>query len=1004
MGDSLSSDEAELTFQTLVSRLGQFWAEQGCVIWQPYHTEVGAGTMNPATVLRVLGPEPWRVGYVEPSIRPDDSRFGENPNRMGLHYQYQVILKPDPGDPQELYLESLRRLGIDPRRHDIRFVEDNWESPALGAWGLGWEVWLDGQEITQFTYFQQAGGIPLDPPSVEITYGIERILMTLQGADHFSDIRWNDQFSYGDLNMLGEREYSRYYFEIADVERLWEMFEEYEAEAISCLEAGLMLPAHDYVLKCSHTFNILDTRGAIGVTERAGLFGRMRDLARGVSEAYLEHRQELGYPGLVDQRDGPSPETGVEPDLAQASSAADLVIEIGTEELPAGDLGSAIEQLRNLVPELLLDRRLEHGRVSIQGTPRRLVVHIADLEVQQKDSVMVVKGPPANRAYDEAGDPTAAAIGFAKSKGVSVGELAVEAVDGGEYVTARVTAPGLPAAEVLSEAIPELIANLSFEKAMRWNSTAFSFSRPIRWLMALHGETVIPFECAGLRTDRETRSLRFHDPERLTITSASDYFAAMAEQGIILDVSLRESEIREQIDALAQEVGGEVPEDPELLREVTNLVARPRALLGDFDQAFLELPPQVLMAVMKKHQRYFPVWRDGELLPHFIAVRNGDDQHIEVVRQGNEQVIRARFTDAAYFIQQDLKRPLAAYLPDLARLTFQTELGSMLDKVQRVQRLVANLALELGLNDDEREVALAAARLCKADLVTQMVVEMTSLQGEMGRYYALESGEPPQVAQAIYEHYLPQHSGDELPESPPGEAVAVADRLDTLMGLFAVGLQPTGAKDPFALRRAAIGLVQILVAAGGHFDLRTALKVAGKGLPVGVPAHVREDCLEFIAARQRALLRAEGHQYDAVDAVLAEQKHDPASAQQAVKDLETWIARPDWPRILQAYSRCARITRDVGELDPVDPELMVETETRDLYLALQAAQGAEIGAGSVADFLDAFEPIIPAISEFFDEVLVMAEEDALRCNRLALLGGIVSLADGIVDLSHLEGF
>jgi glycyl-tRNA synthetase len=299
---------------------------------------------------------------------------------------------------------------------------------------------------------------------------------------------------------------------------------------------------------------------------------------------------------------------------------------------------------------------------------------------------------------------------------------------------------------------------------------------------------------------------------------------------------------------------------------------------------------------------------------------------------------------------------------------------------------------------------LAAARLCKADLVTQMVVEMTSLQGEMGRYYALESGEPPEVAQAIYEHYLPRHSGDELPQSRPGVAVAVADRLDTLMGLFAVGLQPSGAKDPFALRRAAIGLVQILVAAGGHFDLRAALKVAGEGLPVGVQAHVRSDCLEFIAARQRALLRAEGHHYDIVDAVLAAQKDDPASANRAVKDLEAWIARPDWAQILQAYSRCARITRGVGKLGVPDPDLMIEEETRDLYRSLQAAKGAEIRAGSVADFLNAFEPIIPAITTFFDEVLVMAEADDLRSNRLSLLGEIVSLADGIADLSQLEGF
>jgi len=275
----------DFSFQSIIMTLQDFWAKEGCLIWQPYYTQVGAGTMNPATALRVLGPEPWNVAYVEPSIRPDDGRYGENPNRLQMHYQFQVILKPDPGNPQEIYLHSLEALGIDPRQHDIRFVEDNWESPALGAWGLGWEVWLDGQEITQFTYFQQAGGQVLEPVSVEITYGLERIAIALQRVSSFREIQWNQAFTDGDVNLQAEQEHSKYYFEIADVERLRQMYDLFEAEARACLEQGLVLPAHDYVLKCSHTFNVLDTRGAIGVTERQAFFGRMRELSRRVADA-----------------------------------------------------------------------------------------------------------------------------------------------------------------------------------------------------------------------------------------------------------------------------------------------------------------------------------------------------------------------------------------------------------------------------------------------------------------------------------------------------------------------------------------------------------------------------------------------------------------------------------------------------------------------------------------------------------------------------------------------
>ncbi|HEY5574597.1 MAG TPA: glycine--tRNA ligase subunit alpha, partial [Anaerolineales bacterium] len=379
--------------------LQHFWDEQGCLIWQPYYTQVGAGTMNPATALRVLGPEPWNVGYVEPSVRPDDARYGENPNRMQLHYQFQVILKPDPGNPQEIYLRSLEALGIDPHKHDIRFVEDNWEWPAFGAWGLGWEVWLDGQEITQYTYFQQAGGIPLDPVSVEITYGLDRIAIALQRVAGFRDIRWNGKITYGELNLQGEQEHSKYYFEVADIKRLRAMYDLFEAESQAALSNGLVLPAYDYLLKCSHTFNILDTRGAIGVTERQAYFGRMRNLSNGVAEAYLEQRQRLEYPWLDEsgerQRRGNTlaeslpagkGESARQPTSASyPSSPSPFLLEIGTEELPARDLDSALGQLRARLPELLTDLRLDHGDIRCMGTPRRLVVSIDDLALQQSD-------------------------------------------------------------------------------------------------------------------------------------------------------------------------------------------------------------------------------------------------------------------------------------------------------------------------------------------------------------------------------------------------------------------------------------------------------------------------------------------------------------------------------------------------------------------------------------------------------------------------------------------
>jgi len=957
-----------INFQSISMKLQSFWAERGCLIWQPYYTQVGAGTMNPGTYLRVLGPEPWNVAYVEPSIRPDDGRYGQNPNRMQMHYQFQVILKPDPGNPQDLYLQSLQALGIDPQRHDIRFVEDNWEQPMLGAWGLGWEVWLDGQEITQFTYFQQAGGFNLDPVAVELTYGLERIAIALQKVRGFTEIDWNGELTDGDVNLQAEQEHSRYYFEAADIERLRQMFELFYTEADLCLDQGLVLPAYDYILKCSHTFNVLDTRGAVGVTERQAVFGRIRELARRVSEAYLNQREELGYPFLkkVSPIVVNKPEKVVEGNVQITEESAPFLLEVGTEELPPADLAGALAQLKKGVPGWLAKLRLEHGDIKVVGTPRRLVVYIEDLAARQPEIEQVAKGPPAERAFDADGMPTKAALGFAKSKGITVEDLQVLEMDGGRYAAASIKQAGLPAGLVLKEAIPELIGSLRFDKSMRWNHTNLAFSRPIRWLVGLHGSGVVPFEYAGLLSGRVTRGLRFSSQEEIRLENVNEYFKALPDQGIILDPVERKEEVRKQVESLATEVGCAAQDDPALLDEVTNLVEAPSALRG--------------------------------------AVRNGGAEGMEQVIEGNEHVIRARIADADFFVRDDLKQPLEAYLPKLDTLTFQVKLGSMLDKTSRITSLVAGIAEGLGLDEYELRTAQRAAELCKVDLATSMVVEMTSLQGYMGGYYAEKSGEPTEVARAIYEHYLPRFAGDDGPETQPGLAVGLADRLDSLTGLFAAGLAPSGNKDPFGLRRAALGLVGNLVQKDLSFDLESAVEQAANLQPVEVDAETREAVLEFIVERLRNLLLEEGYKYDVVDAVLAQQGRDPALAAQAVEELSGWVKRPDWIEILPAYSRCVRITRDLGIRYEFDPALKLEPAEKGLYDTLREAEAASRSPGSVDDFLNAFTPVIPSINLFFDDVLVMVEDEQVRENRLGLLQRVASLADGVVDMSRLEGF
>ena len=1006
--------EAAPDFQTMVQRLQQYWAEQGCLVWQPHNVEVGAGTMNPATFLHVLGPEPWNVVYVEPSVRPDDARYGENPNRVGRHHQMQVILKPDPGDPQQLYLDSLLAIGIDVERHDIRFVEDNWESPALGAWGLGWEVWLDGLEITQFTYFQQAGSLDLEPVSVEITYGLDRILMALQDVDHFKKLTWNERVHFGDLLLDYEVQTSRYYFEEATVERLNAMYDLYEDEAKHAIQAGLSRVAHDYVLKCSHLFNVLDARGTVGVTERARFFGRMRGLARDVARLYIAERETAEYP-LLDEEEawvaGAQSEAasgdataGAAPD-ATPDAPADFVLELGTEELPPADAHAAAAALAERAETTLHELRLSHEGITTHATPRRLVVRVKALAARQSDVEEEVVGPPRRAAFDDEGRPTKAAEGFARKMGVAVEDL-YEVERGGDARVATVRREaGRPAGEVLAEALPAWPRNLSLGRTMRWNPSRESFSRPVRWLLALHGEAVIPFAYAGLVAGRQTRGLRPLGSMPYAIAAAGDYPKLLRSAGVTLDAGDRRADITRQVGAAAATVDGVPGEDPGLLDEVVQLVEQPYAILGSFDPAFLDLPDALLVTVMRKHQRYFPV-RDarGGLVPYFVAVANGASVDADLVRHGNEAVLRARFADAAYFWKQDRQRPLSDFTAGLEGLTFQTELGSMRDKVGRLVSLVETLGTRLGLAQGELDAARRAAELAKSDLSTAMVIDFTSLQGVMGREYALRSGESEAVATAIREQYRPGGAGDALPETAPGTVLALADRLDSLVGLFAAGLRPSGTQDPYALRRAALGVCRILAEGGLSLDLAAAIADTAALQPIEVGAEHRAEVLDFLRTRLAGQLRDAGHAADVVSAVLAARGYDPAAAVGAVSVLEQHVAREDWEATLTAYARCARIVRDREDVpDTVDAAHLAEAPERSLHEAVDRAWGL-MDRDDPSAVLTTLSELAPSIDAFFDGVMVMVDDAAVRANRLALAGRVAALPSRVADLSRLEGF
>jgi glycyl-tRNA synthetase len=692
------------------------------------------------------------------------------------------------------------------------------------------------------------------------------------------------------------------------------------------------------------------------------------------------------------------------------TKAEPFVLEIGTEEMPAGDVMDAIDHLEKAVPALLDELRLDYKGLQVLATPRRLVVSMDELADRQHDLEQLVKGPPKDRAFDETGTPTKAAEGFASSKGVSVEDLEVQEIDGGEYIVAVERKKGLPAHQVLGDSLPELIESIRFTQSMRWNDPVLAFSRPIRWLMALHGKGWLNFSYAGLDAKPITRGLRFiTGNEDLVVESPAAYFKLLNDQGIILDHNKRVKRIIKDLNHLASKVGGEVTPDEKLLIEVTHLVEAPTALLGDFDQEFLDLPREVLVSVMKKHQRYFPIEKKGQILPHFITIVNkpsGEKEYPElpIITQGNADVILARFADAKYFVNADQAKKLEDYLPALDLLTFQVDLGSMGDKSKRISNLVDKIAPLAELTGSELTTAKRAAELCKADLVSQMVVEMTSLQGVMGYYYALSSGEKEEVATAIREHYAPASANDPAPESKAGLVVGLADRLDSLAGLFTAGLAPTGSKDPFAQRRAALGLVSNLINWDLDLDLADAVDFTITELPIKMEEHAKEACLGFIRDRLHNYLRDEGFAFDVVDAVISAQGNNPAGAYRAVKVLSDWVKKNDWELILDSFARCVRITRDLEKTFKVNEGLLKESQEKELHKAYQKAVSEKLQAGDLESFLNEFTLMIPPITDFFDHVLVMDEDQAVRENRLALLQAITRLAEDTLDFTRLEGF
>ena len=682
----------------------------------------------------------------------------------------------------------------------------------------------------------------------------------------------------------------------------------------------------------------------------------------------------------------------------------DLLLEIGTEELPPHDIAPALQQLAEGMRAALAALRIDAGVIRTYGAPRRLAVVCMGVASRQRPMVREVRGPAAQAAFDAEGRPTQAAIGFARAQGVPVERLQAREVEGKRYAVAVVEERPKHSAEVLPGALTGVVTRLSFSKMMRWGEGEARFARPIRWMVALLGRTVLRVEVAGVRAGRTTRGHRILGSGPRAVASAQAYLKVLKSSGVMVDQDERRRVIVQQTTALAKQVSGVPVLDSALLDELIMSTEHPQALRGAFDREFLTLPGPVLVTVMQHHQKYFAIEDAGRrLLPYFLAVRDGDARHLATVRQGHEWVLRARLADARFFVQEDRKHRLEDYLPKLDGLLFQAQLGTMAEKTRRLVALARHVSGLLLLDGRTTEALLRAATLCKADLITKMVGEFPELQGVIGQIYAELDGEPPEVARAIGEHYRPARAGDAAPKTQVGSLLGLVDKIDTLVGIVGVGLLPTGSQDPYGLRRAAQGIVEIIQMLRLRMPLRALAEAAAAGYGRRWGPEVLDLVVDFLRQRLRAMLIDQGVRYDLVDAAVAVSGDDLLAAADRAQALSAFAGRPEFARLYVAYDRASRIlsAEAASQVDPEKFEVPAEHRLHEAAIRVSSRVRTAIAGGDYLNALGELLALTEPVDRIFDAVLIMAPQPAVRANRLALLRLAVEAFRLVADFSKV---
>lgn len=682
--------------------------------------------------------------------------------------------------------------------------------------------------------------------------------------------------------------------------------------------------------------------------------------------------------------------------------AKDLLFEIGAEEIPAGFMPNILGQLKQLAETKLNDAHLPFESIETYGTPRRLALIVKGLADASAEISERHKGPSASIAYDADGNATKAAIGFARGKGLDVADLVVE--DG--YIYAETKTAGVPAKDIVTDMLPQLITGLNFPKSMHWGDLDAKFVRPVRWLVALLDEEVIPVEFATVQSGNVTRGHRFLGADEITIKNAASYVETLKENFVMVDQDARRELISKQLHDMAASKNASIVWDDDLLEEINYLVEWPTALCGGFEESYLALPDAAIITPMKDHQRYFPlVGQDGKLLPMFLTVRNGSDHSIEVVQAGNERVLRARLDDAKFFFNEDRKKPLIDRQDGLTKIVFQEGLGNLADKTERLLKLGRVFGEECGLHEDAAVVLERATELAKTDLTTGMVTEFTELQGVMGKEYALLDGESEEVAEAIFEQYLPRFAGDVLPQTEAGKVLSIIDKVDNIVATFNRGLIPTGSQDPYALRRQTIGILNILLGSEWNISLRPIFKASMELL--NVPAEKQDELLgqveEFFTLRLKNIFLDREVPHHVIDLLLSNNELSVADAEGLVNAL---LANriDENVELVQAYTRMYNLVKDV-EYTGVNSDLLKEDAEKALFEAASKASEASLAAWEANDYTAVVAvpaTLVPAINKFFEDVMVMDKDEAIKANRLQLVRLAYSVMAIIGDISALK--